>query len=353
MIKQISSICVLRLSALGDCINAFGMLCALKKANPELSLLWILDKRFAPLFRSEDGQDLIPMLPVDFSHGIIKAVKDLRAKLSHQSFDILLNMQTSLKSSLCSLVIKAHCKYGYDKERSREGQCFFINKRVVSPKNPHVLAGFMAFASQAGLGDLKPSWDFKLSANELAHFRKMSSNEKLFVIAPASAKAQKNWTAEGYASLADHAANCGLKTILVGSNAPSEQKLCAEIMERAHTACINLCGKTSLRSLAALLSQSSVVLSPDSASMHLASALQIPVIGLFAVHDPKRVGSWNYPQLQVSVYDSLASKECKTNSIPWRYRVKDEKAMTHIGVIDVIKAFDHALELSMHNKENY
>lgn len=345
MIKKTSSVCVLRLSALGDCINAFGMLCALKKENPELSLLWILDRRFAPLFRNENGQDLIPMLTVDFSHGVFKAINELKHKIHGQRFDVLLNMQTSLKSSLCSLPVKAQLKYGYDKERSREGQCFFVNKKVVSPKNPHVLAGFMAFAEQAGFGKLTPCWDFKLSKNELAPFKEMSSKEKIFVIAPASAKAQKNWTANGYASLADHATSYGLKTVLVGSSSTSEKKLCKEIMELAHNPCINLCGKTSLRSLAALLSQASVVLSPDSASMHLASALNTPVVGLFAVHDPKRVGSWNYPQLQVSVYQTLASKECRGASIPWRYRVKDEHAMTHIEVIDVIKAFDRALSL--------
>ena len=42
------SLCVLRLTALGDCINAFGLLGALKRTYPELELSWIIDARFAP-----------------------------------------------------------------------------------------------------------------------------------------------------------------------------------------------------------------------------------------------------------------------------------------------------------------
>ena len=345
MIKYSSSICVLRLSALGDCINAFGMMGALKKKHPELSILWILDKRFSSLFRNSKGEDLIPLMPVDFSNGILKAIKDLKTNLSGRSFDALLNMQTSLKSSLCSLAVKADLKYGYDSQRSREGQCFFVNRKVPSPENPHVLAGFMAFAEHMGFKLQEPYWDFKLSEEELAPYENISKEKKLFVISPASAKTQKNWTSEGYAALADHAFSRGFQTVLVGSTSPKEQELCNKIMQISRAHCTNLCGKTSLRALAALISKADVVLSPDSAAMHLASALKVPVIGLFAVHDPKRVGSWTFPSLQVSVYNALAQKECREKSIPWRYRVKDEKAMENITVNAVISQFDKASEM--------
>ncbi len=318
---------------------------AIAKKEPQVAITWVIDKRFAPLFRNDCGKDLIPMIPVDFKQGTIKACLELKKELQGQSFDVLLNMQTSLKSSLCSLAIKAPKKLGYDKERSREGQFLFINKKVPSPANPHVLAGFMAFARCAGFDDINPYWDFKLSAKELAPYEELSKNNKLFVIAPASAKAQKNWTSEGYAAIADYAYENGFKIVLAGSPSEKEMALCDEIAMKTHCECLNLCGKTSLRALAALLSCAALVLSPDSASMHLSSAVGTPVIGLFAVHDPRRVGSWRYPDLWVSVYKELAKKECGANAhIPWRYRVRDEKAMTHISIDMVKEAFDLALE---------
>ena len=69
-------------------------------------------------------------------------------------------------------------------------------------------------------------------------------------------------------------------------------QICSILQENLGDNVINLCGKTSLRELAAVISLSKLVLSPDSAAMHLASSLQVPVISLYAIHDPKRVGSW-------------------------------------------------------------
>ena len=199
------SACVLRLTALGDCVNCFGMLCAMRAEEPDADLRWVIDKRFAPLFRDEGGRDIIPMVPLDFSRGILSAIGQARRALSGARFDSLLDMQTSLKASLVSLAVRADRRFGYDSERSREGQCLFVGRKVPSPANPHVLAGFMAFAKAAGFGDLQPRWDFRLSEKELAPYLALSSEKPLFTIAPASAKPQKNWSPEGYAALADYA----------------------------------------------------------------------------------------------------------------------------------------------------
>lgn len=337
------SACILRLSALGDCVNCFGMLCAIRAAEPDAQLLWIIDKRFAPLFRDALGNDIIPMLPLDLSHGLMSAMKQAWGVLREKRFDALLNMQTSIKSSLISLCVKARIKYGYDSERSREGQFLFVNKKVPSPSNPHVLAGFMAFARTAGYGDLKPRWDFHLSNNELSPYLELSSDQPVFTISPGSAKPQKNWTPEGYAALADYASHRGFKVILSGSGSKTDISLCAKVASLANCECINLCGKTNLRQLAALLACSSLVLAPDSACMHIASAVNTPVIGLFAVHNPSRVGSWKYPDLWVSVYRELANAELKGKHIPWRYRIHDENAMSYITIDAVKEAFDTAI----------
>ena len=65
-------LCVLRLTALGDCINAFGLLGALARTYPELELSWVIDERFSSLFCDEQGHDLIPMLKVNFKERGLK-----------------------------------------------------------------------------------------------------------------------------------------------------------------------------------------------------------------------------------------------------------------------------------------
>ncbi|MGN0909201.1 MAG: glycosyltransferase family 9 protein, partial [Succinivibrio sp.] len=227
--RDSKSACVLRLTALGDCVNCFGMLCAMKAAEPEARLEWIIDQRFAPLFRDAKGNDIIPMVPLDFSRGVARAVLQARKALSGFRFDALLDMQTSLKASLVSLAVRAGERFGYDAERSREGQFMFINRKVPSPPNPHVLAGFMAFAKAAGFGDLQPRWDFRISPEEAAPYLALSSDRPLFTIAPASAKPQKNWSPEGYAALADYASGHGFKVVLAGSRSKADLMLCERI----------------------------------------------------------------------------------------------------------------------------
>lgn len=339
--EQQPALCVLRLSALGDCINAFGLLGALKQSYPAMPITWVIDKRFAPLFCDEQGHDLISMVRVDFKGQGLKSVLDLKKQLKGQSFTQLFNLQTSIKSSLCSLAIKAQAKYGYDKERAREGHSLFINHAVPSPTNPHVLSGFLAFAKAANLPVKAPYWDFKLDPYLIDKAQCLLNHERTFVISPCSAKANKNWTIKGYIALAQHAQSKGLQVALLGGPSTLEKDTCAHI-EQECPSCINLCGKTTLRELAAILSISKLLLAPDSGSMHLASALNTPVIGLFARHDDKRVGPWNFMDLNVSVYHELAKQELQSDTIPWRYRIKQEQAMEHITIERVIQAFDEA-----------
>lgn len=347
MKNPIKSVCILRLSALGDCINAFGLANALHESYKDLDVRFVVDKRFSSLFIDENGNSLIPMETVDIKNsGVLKAGFELYKKLKNIRFDALFNLQTSIKASLLSLFIKARLKYGYDAQRRREGQLLFINRQVKSPDNPHVLAGFLAFAKQAGFEGVQPSWNYRLSNNELEDADRLINcqNKKVFAIAPASAKKAKNWTVEGYSKLANYAISKGFHVILLGSNSEYEKSLCASINKNTESKCVDLCGKTSLRILAAVISKTSLVLSPDSAAMHLASSQKIPVIGLFAIHNPDRVGAWNYRDLEVSVYRQVAQSELNGKTPGWRYRVHDTNAMQQIQADDVINAFNKACE---------
>ena len=342
--KTLSSICVLRLTALGDCINAFGLINAIKENYPDIQLDWVIDSRFASLFVDENNKPLVSMHKVEVKNqGLLKASFNLYKELKNKKFDALFNLQTSIKASVLSLCIKAKLKFGYDAERRREGQLLFINRQAPSPDNPHVLAGFMAFAHSAGLKDLTPSWDYKLSDNEIKNAKALiQNNQRILTISPASAKAAKNWTVEGYIQVAKHAISKGFKIVLVG-NGKTDTLMCNQISQALNDKCINLCSKTTLRELAAVISLSSVVISPDSAAMHLASSLDIPVISLQAIHNPDRVGAWNFRDLEVSVYQKMAMAELQGKKPGWRYRVKNEDAMKEIKTSMVIDTFDKAV----------
>lgn len=335
------SVCILRLTALGDCINAFGIINAIHEDYPEVKLKWIIDSRFSSLFVS-DGEPIVPLAPVEIKkQGLLKSVISLRKEMKGDSYDALLNMQTSIKASVLSTAVKARNKYGYDAERSREGQSLFINHRINKPESPHVLSGFISFARTAGFEGIQPKWNYHLTQDEIDTAKKLiPQHKKILVIAPASAKTEKNWTADGYTQIGQYAVEKGFHVVIVGGKGSIETELCSSIADKLRDNCTNLCGKTSLRILAAVISIASVVISPDSASMHLASSLNIPVIGLFAIHNPDRVGAWNFRKYEVSVYAQMAKAELGDKEAGWRYRVKNRDAMKSIDIRKVIESFD-------------
>ena len=337
------TLCVLRLSALGDCISAFGMMGGIKKAYPKVKITWIIDERFAPLFINRDREDLIPLVTVNYKKYGFKAFSRLRKELKGREFDCLLNIQTSLKASMTSLAVNANVKYGYDSSRSREGQRFFTDLRVPSPDDPHVLAGFMAFAHEAGFTKAEPYWDFDLQDNEREEALSRFDKDSIFLISPCSSKAAKNWTVEGYTAIARHALEQGFAVGLVGGDNATERAACTAIEKALDGQCVNLCGQTTLRQLLAVVSVASLVLCPDSGTLHLANALNVPVIGLFAIHSEKSVGPTRFMDLCVSIHEQLAREELGDREIPWRYRVKKENAMQLITPDMVLPVFNRAV----------
>lgn len=339
------SLCLLRLSAIGDVTHAIAVAQSIENEWPETKLTWIIGKIEAQLLK--------PLLPninfiiFDKKRGwreYLRVWKELKS----EDFSALLHMQAAMRASLLTLGIKAPYKLGFDKVRVSDKQNWFTNIKIVSPDSPHVVDGFMAFAQALGIKQQKPNWDIKIPQQDIDWVQQqiiVPADKKLLVIAPAASKAFKNWTAQGYVDVIKYAQQQDFHIVLAGSPHPVEVTLGNDIealLQDSQLSVSNVIGKTSLLQMLALLNQAQLVISPDSGPAHMASIVNTPVIGLYAHHDPKRVGPYNYPQLCVSIYQQLAEQaEGKSRSeLSWRYRVKDPNAMQHITSEQVISVLE-------------
>ena len=122
------SICILRLSAIGDCTHVVPMVRTIQKHWPGAGITWIIGKLEASLVGDIEGVEFIVF---DKSRRF-RALADLRRALAGRSFDVLLNLQVALRASIVSLFVKATVRLGYDRARARDGQRFFTNHRTVS-----------------------------------------------------------------------------------------------------------------------------------------------------------------------------------------------------------------------------
>ncbi|USH02596.1 glycosyltransferase family 9 protein [Grimontia kaedaensis] len=337
------SLCILRLSAIGDVCNAVAAVQAIQTQWPKTKITWIAGKAEAAL--------LTPLLPnvtviaFDKKQGF-KGMKAVWQSLKGQKFDALLHMQSAIRASLLSIGIKAKYRLGFDKVRASDLQSFFTNIKVTSPQSPHVLDGFMAFTETLGLQPQTPTWSLPIANEDLTWAKDQLSGKPTLVVAPAASKAFKNWTAEGYAAVIAHALSKGFEVILAGGPGKIEVELGQAIERQLSQPVKNLIGKTTLLQLLALERHASLVLAPDSGPAHLANAVGTPVIGLYAHHNPARTGPYNWRHYVVSAYaEAIKAETGKTvDEVSWRTRVKDEDAMQRITIESVIARFDEVTE---------
>ncbi|MFM4826339.1 glycosyltransferase family 9 protein [Aeromonas bivalvium] len=333
-----SSICILRLSAIGDCCHTLALVRVIQRAWPETRITWVTGKLEAGLFADLPGVEVIPF---DKGQGW-RGYRDLWRRLAGRRFDALLHLQAALRASIATLGIRAGVKLGFDRERANDGQWLFTNHKVPSPASPHVLDGFLAFARELGIQDLTPDWQLPISAEHQAWAKEKIGGKPTLLICAAASKPFKNWTAAGYAALADHAAARGMQVYLCGGPAKLERDLAAEIRRLSRSKPVDLVGQTSLKQLLALIKEASLVLAPDTGPTHMATMVGTPVIGLYAHHNPARTGPYLARDRVVSVYQELIEAETgkPLDQLSWRTRLKDPDAMARLPIARVIARFD-------------
>ncbi|MFB2654705.1 glycosyltransferase family 9 protein [Shewanella seohaensis] len=338
--NTMNSLCLLRLSAIGDVCHAVAMVQAIQRQYPQLKITWVIGKLEYQLLKHLPG---IEFVIFDKSQGW-RSYLNLHKALKGRRFDVLLHMQVALRATIASLAISAKVRVGFDRARAKEGQWLVTNHRVEPLAEPHVLDGFMGFAKAIGVSDITPSWNIPVpqADTEFAQ-RQIADGEKVLVICAAASKAERNWLPERYAAVAQHAVNKGYRVILCGGPTALENTLADDIANACSAKLDNLVGKTSLTQLLALLKRASLVLAPDTGPAHMAVTQGTPVIGLYAHSNPGRTGPYLSQQYVVSAYqEAIASQQ--SGEVKWGTRAKGEHLMALISVEAVIEKFDQVIQ---------
>ena len=353
VISEPKNICCLRLSSIGDCINALATIQLIQKQQPQANITWLIGKTESSLMSGIPGINLITYN----KKGGLKEYLRIKNILKNQSFDCLLDMQSSLKASLLSLLVKTPKKMGFDKERAMDMQQVFTNIKVKSPDSPHVIDGFMAFAKEIGCTPEKPVWDFHLTDSDYSVANKYKIDKSTVILSPCSSKDYKNWTIVGYIEICRFAISKGLKVAICTGKSKKEKAIADMIIEGCTNTIdkiINLSGKTSGRyqsigsEMVRFKDRSNhdmlLGMTHEEAAVHMANALNVPVVGIYAHHNPARVGPCNFMKYAVSVYDTEIRKEhSDVSNLKWRTRVRNKHAMMTITSAEVKKAMNDVI----------
>jgi heptosyltransferase I len=338
------SVCLLRLSAIGDTCHAVPLLRTLQRAWPETHFTWIIGKTEARLMSLIEGVEFII---VDKRAGP-GARRELNKLLRQRQFDVLLHMQLAFRASLLARSVRAPVKIGFDLARARELQWLFTNQRIPARKREHVLDSFFGFAEALGVKDRVVSWDVPLPPDALEYAQKLIPDARpTLVISPCSSHALRNWRAERYAAVADYAANQhGMRVILCGGPTALEREVGAAIEAAVQIPVINQIGRDTLPQMLALLGRATVLVAPDSGPAHMATMVRTPVVGLYAATNPARSGPYLSRQWCVNAYPDAARRfrGRPPERLPWTEKIEERGVMNLITVAQVTAKLDQALQ---------
>jgi heptosyltransferase I len=337
------SLCIIRLSAIGDTCHTVPVVRAIQDAWPSTALTWVIGKTEHSLLKGLDGVEFVVL---DKSRGL-GGYAAVRRALGGRRFDALLHMHASTRANLVSLLVRAKLRIGFDKARARDQQWLFTNVRLPARRERHVMDGLFEFAELIGVEHGAPRWDLPIGADDVAAIAPYFANGRpTLVISPCTGQRfrnYRNWRVESYAEVADYAAErYGAQVLVTGGSTAIEQSYGRDIAAMAKSCPTNLIGKTTLKQLVALLQRASVVLCPDSGPAHLATAVGTPVVGLYATSNRHRTGPYFSQDLVVDKYPEAVAKEFgrPIEALRWGQRVRDPAAMSLITVTDVIAKLD-------------
>jgi heptosyltransferase I len=337
------SICILRLSALGDTCHVVPIVRTLQHVWPATQLTWIVGKAEARLMSLVDGVEFIT---VDKRAGF-GTRHALREQLRGRRFDVLLHMQLALRASLVARSVPATVKLGFDRARARDLQWMFTNARIAPRTREHVLDSFFGFLAALGIKDRRVRWDIPLPESARAYAERLIPDKQpTLIISPCSSHVLRNWRAERYAAIADHAARrYGMRVILCGGPSKLELETGAAIEKAANTQVTNQIGRDTLPELLALLARATVLLTPDSGPAHMATMVGTPVLGLYAATNPARSGPYLSRLWCVDAYPEAARRfrGRSPDKLPWTEKIEARGVMDLISVERVAAKLDELL----------
>ena len=295
------NILIVKLSAIGDVIHTLPSLSALRRLYPDAHITWVVEEAAADLVighpyldsvlvsrRKSWGKDLRRGRIRDTLSGIRHFVKNLRQR----DYDLVIDFHGLFKSSVIVYLSRGKRKLGYDSWQELSG--LFLNDKIPEDMNKHAVDRYLDFPRH--LGAKIDKVEFTLPSNKKAEekvlrlLRDCNLEDKNFIaINPVALWETKLWSDEKLACLADLINNrLSVKVVFTGSETESIEK----ITSLMNTECINLGGKTTLLDLAYLYKKACMVITTDSGPMHLAAAVEVPVIALFGPTDPARTGPY-------------------------------------------------------------
>ena len=341
--KKIKKVLVVDISALGDSLNTFCVIKKLKENYPVIDFYFLCGENCRGLEKYSD----INVIFYKKDEKIITLLKEFNFDITIVIHSGLVNYKdlSSFENTIGSEIegISDFCKK------------FFLKKRIFPFYSHKIRERFRIFElSGFKFKDYKLSLPYspyhKKEAEALMKNLRISRKMKVIFLNPSagtSLKARKegkmpshDWPLENFSKLADLLSEePELKILITGTS--EDKTLAEEIINKARNKkkIESICGKISFFGLGELMREfkdNGCLVSIDTGTVHLGTAVNIPVVDLMGPYDPKLYCAWNPSKsLEYSKAITIFHKEICSKCRKYYCPEKDNICMKAIDVNEV------------------
>ena len=303
--RNFERILLIKPSSLGDVIHALPVLRGMRRKYPRARIDWLISSSLAPLL--EDHPDISELIRFDrrrfgrmaTSPRIAGEFLSFLRGLRRREYDLVVDLQGLFRTGLLAAATGAPVRIGF--RAAREGAWLFYTDRLAPrDSDTHAVDRNYLVAEMLGFDDSPIEFPLHLTDADRAEARHLlnqwdvAGGSNLLAVAPAARWETKVWPPERFAEAMraiQHQDDA--QVVLLGG--PAESEICRRIASLCTPPPLNLAGRTNLRTLAAIIERADTTLCLDSGVMHLAVALDRPLVCLVGPTNPRRTGPYNRP----------------------------------------------------------
>jgi len=308
------NILIVKLSAIGDVIHTLPALNALRSRYPGARITWLVEEAAAGLVQGHAALDRVIVSRRkrwirNLRQRRFRELREIRRflrRLRDTRYDLVLDFQALLKSGVLVALVRGDRKIGFDRGMEHmEHSWVFLNERVPpADMEMHALDRNLSMLEPLGIRSktiryvLPVRVDHAEAADRLlAEHGLTGATGPLIAVNCAAKWPSKLWPEAHFARLADELVEkCRARLVFTGSEA--DGPLVRRVFSHMHHPAVDVTGRTSLLTLAALYQRVRVLVSTDTGPMHLGAAVGIPVVAVFGPTAPWRTGPYG-PQHRV------------------------------------------------------
>lgn len=292
-LNKVRKILIINLKYIGDVLLCTPVLEALKNDLKNVSIGMLVNNGTEQVLYNNPYLDGIFVINSGWRW---RRQFNLIRMLRSWNFDLVLDLTDGDRAAILSILCGAKYRVGFNRERRWRGT---IYHRVVAANRDEVHTVDYLLKAVKAVGCnvqhngpcLYPSPVDQYVADQLIQEKGLSTDTSFVVLHPGARQWFKSWPIEKFIDLAKRVhKELGFSVVVVGG--PNDVVAAEKMVSQCGRWAISMAGQITLLQLAALTKKASLFVGNDAGPMHIAAAVQTPVVGLFGPTNPRMWGPW-------------------------------------------------------------